>query len=243
MTSSTKVSIIPVLKDNYAYVVQAPSGETAIIDPGEAAPVITFLKRYDITPDYILITHHHDDHIGGVQALKEAYTPKVVGPRAEAHKIKFLDEMLDENSLFTFGKERIKIISTPGHTAGHIAYYFPQGGLLFSGDTLFSMGCGRLFEGTPHEMFTSLQKLKELPDDTLVYCGHEYTVSGARFGNHIDPNNADIRDQLAHAQELRKKEAPTIPSTIGMEKKTNVFLRAKTAAEFAELRRKKDIFS
>lgn len=243
MTSPIKVSIIPVLKDNYAYLLQSASGAVAVVDPGEAAPVITFLKRFDLKPDYIFITHHHADHIDGVQELKETYNPKVVGPRAEANKIKLLDEKLDEDSIFTFGNERIRIISTPGHTNGHISYYFPHSGILFSGDTLFSMGCGRLFEGTPHEMFLSLQKLKALPDETLVYCGHEYTISGAKFGHHIEPNNEDIKLQLELAKDLRKKDTPTLPSTIGMEKKTNVFLRAKTAAEFADIRRKKDIFS
>jgi hydroxyacylglutathione hydrolase len=243
MTPTLKVNIIPVLKDNYTYVLQSPSGETAIIDPGEAAPVITFLKRFELQPDYIFITHHHADHVGGVQELKETYPLKVIGPGAEADKIKLLDEKVDENSIFTFGNERIRIISTPGHTAGHIVYYFPQSGILFSGDTLFSMGCGRLFEGTPHEMFLSLQKLKALPDETLVYCGHEYTVSGARFSHHIEPHNEEIQNQLDLAKELRRKDTPTLPTTIGMEKKTNVFMRAETAAAFAELRRKKDIFS
>ncbi len=238
----TRVTLIPVLDDNYAYVLQSEDGLTGVVDPGAAEPVVAFLEQHKLGLDYILNTHHHGDHIGGNAALIEQYGAKLVGPRAEAARIPAMDLQVNEGDIFTFGNEVFQILETPGHTRGHICFYGSQSGILFAGDTLFAMGCGRVFEGSMEEMFASLQKLKALPAETLLYCGHEYTLSNGKFCAHADPHNADIHKRLKEVETLRKKNIPTLPSTLEQEYKTNVFLRAGAADEFAALRSAKDSF-
>ncbi len=236
------VQLIPVYEDNYAYLLQSPCGKTAIIDPGEADPIIKVLDNKNLTLDYILITHHHWDHVNGIAKLKKKYGCPVIVPQAEFNKIKGADIGLNDKDIFELGSEKAQIIQTSGHTMGAICYYFEDSKALFTGDTLFSLGCGRLFEGTAKDMFNSLEKLKALPNDTLVYCGHEYTRGNAGFCLSVEPNNQDLRKRIEQVKKLRSEGKPTIPSTIGMEKKTNIFLRTKNADEFKIIRRKKDVF-
>lgn len=236
------VQIIPVLNDHYVYI--APLGDkVAIIDCGEAAPVIKALERENITPDYLLITHHHHDHTNGIKAIKERYPQiEVIGPAAEAHKIPMLDKTVSEGDELALGGINIRIFDTPGHTLGHICYAAEIDGhtALFSGDTLFSMGCGRLFEGTPAQMWDSLQKLVTLPDDTLIYCGHEYTQANGRFCLSIEPENETLAERIEDVDTLRATGRPSIPVSLATEKQTNCFLRAKSAEEFARRRHLKD---
>ena len=234
------ISIIPILKDNYAYLLTSKSGETAIVDPGEAAPVIAALESRGLSLNYILNTHHHGDHIAGNTALQEKYGAKIAGPAKEQARIENMDILLDKSSYFSFGGEKVQILETPGHTSGHICFYFPESKAVFTGDTLFLMGCGRLFEGTAEQMWNSLQKIMVLPDDTRVYCGHEYTLGGAKFCLKIEPENKDLQSRLQQVKDLRDKNQPTIPGTIGLEKKTNAFVRAGSAEKFAEIRKQKD---
>ena len=236
------VYLIPVLETNYVSLIQTSCGKTAILDPGDANPVISELENLELTPDYILITHHHWDHVNGIPKLKQKYDCPVVAPQAEEEKINGVDIALKEGDIFELGEEKIKIISTPGHTMGGICYYFENSKVVFTGDTLFSMGCGRLFEGTAEDMFSSFEKLKALPDDTRVYCGHEYTRGGAGFCLTLDPDNEDLKKRIEEVKALCANNKPTLPSTIGMEKKTNVFMRAKDAKEFGEIRKKRDDF-
>ncbi|MFN3700274.1 MAG: hydroxyacylglutathione hydrolase [Alphaproteobacteria bacterium] len=236
------ITTLPILKDNYAYIITFENGQTAVIDPGEAAPVIDFLEAHDLKLDLIINTHHHGDHIAGNAALKERYHCPLAAPLKEADKIGEVDLPLAEGHDLTFGGERGIIIETPGHTLGHICLHYPNRSSIFTGDTLFSMGCGRLFESTADMMFAAFQKLAKLPEDTLVYCGHEYTQSNAAFALHVAPENADIAARAAEVNALRAKGQPTIPTSIGLEKKTNVFFHCKTAQDFAALRARKDSF-
>ncbi|MGN7438172.1 MAG: hydroxyacylglutathione hydrolase [Alcanivorax sp.] len=238
------VEIIPIIEtnQNYAYLIQTDCGKVAVLDPGEADPIIDILEQKNITPDYILITHHHWDHVNGIPKIKKKYDCPVVIPKAEESKIKYGDITLNDGDVFELGEEKAHIILTPGHTAGGICYYFPDSNIVFTGDTLFSLGCGRLFEGTAEDMFTSFEKLKKLPDGTLVYCGHEYTRANAGFCLSVAPDNAALKQRIAEVKTLRAENKPTLPTTIGIEKKTNVFMQTKTAQEFGDLRRKKDNF-
>lgn len=235
------IELIPVLSDNYSYVITS-GDKVAVIDPGEAEPVIDYLESKKLKLDYILNTHHHGDHIGGNKALKEKYGAQIIGPEAERAKIPAMDIGLREQDAFEFGSEVAHIIETPGHTAGHICFYFTNSEALFSGDTLFSMGCGRLFEGSPADMYSSLARLKALPDDVMVYCGHEYTQANAEFCVTQEPDNIDLRQRQQEINELREAGKPTIPVSLGTEKKTNVFLRATDENEFAKIRSLKDNF-
>lgn len=237
-----KTEIIPVLKDNYAYLLRLESGQIAVIDPGEAAPVIRYLQDNALSLDLIINTHHHGDHTGGNEALKNKYNCPVAAPAQEAQKIGNVDIGLAEDSPFEYGGDIFQILETPGHTLGHICLYHPESKALFSGDTLFSLGCGRLFEAGADVMWHSLQKLIALPADTLVYCGHEYTLGNAEFCAHIEPDNADLKTRRKEIEYLRSTGNPTVPVTLETELKTNVFLRAKNAAEFAALRHEKDSF-
>ena len=238
------VEIIPIIESNqnYAYLIKTDCGKVAILDPGEADPIIEILEKENLTPDYILITHHHWDHVNGIPKIVKKYSCPVVIPKAEEHMIKYSDITLNEGDVFELGEERAEIISTPGHTAGGICYYFRDSNIVFTGDILFSMGCGRLFEGTAEDMFTSFRKLKKLPDQTLVYCGHEYTRANAGFCLAVDQNNDVLKERIAEVKALRAENKPTIPTTIGLEKQTNVFMQADTSEEFATLRKKKDNF-
>jgi hydroxyacylglutathione hydrolase len=231
------VTLIPILKDNYAYLLEG-GGQVAVLDPGEAAPVIDAIQKKKGRLDYILNTHHHGDHIAGNAELKLKYGAKIVAPGHETRISS--DYPVREGDDFSFGGEKAEIFETPGHTRGHICFYFPKSKIVFTGDTLFLMGCGRLFEGSAEQMWGSLAKITALPDDTQIYCGHEYTQSNGKFSLTVEPKNIDLIERVAEVDVLRAAGQPTIPAALGLEKKTNVFLRAGSAARFAEIRSLKD---
>jgi hydroxyacylglutathione hydrolase len=236
------VTTIPILQDNYTYLVETSDGVTAIIDPGEAAPIMRTLELLDLKLDYILNTHHHGDHVAGNFALKDKYGAKILAPEKEKDRIKMVDVGLSEGSALKLGKEEVKIIETPGHTKGGICFFFKNSRALFTGDTLFSLGCGRLIEGTAEEMWGSLQKILMLPDTTNIYCGHEYTKNNGEFCLSVEPDNTDLQNRMTEVRNLRNSGQPTLPVRLDLEKKTNVFLRAGNAKRFAELRQMKDMF-
>lgn len=190
------VDIVPILNDNYCYILSCGE-DVAVVDPGDGAAVLRALEERGVAPSKILITHHHGDHIAGIDAIKNAYGCTVYGPAREAQKIPQLDVRLDDGATLTLGNEDVLVLLTPGHTAGHIVYWFEQSSLLFSGDTLFSLGCGRLLAGTAEEMFASLQKIKNLPDGTQIFCGHEYTLANAEFCRSIKPDDSALTDKIA----------------------------------------------
>ncbi len=236
------VTIIPILEDNYAYLLEFKSGETVIVDPGEAGPIIDVLREKNLSLDFILNTHHHSDHIAGNHDLKNAYNAKIAGPAKDSYRIADINIELQEGSTFQFGEEETQILETPGHTTGGICIYFPASKIIFTGDTVFSMSCGRLFEGTPEQMWESFQKIMALPDNTKLYCGHEYTQANGQFCLTIEPDNPDLKARMEEVDALRIEGKPTLPSTIGLEKQTNAFLRAGSAERFAEIRVMKDNF-
>ena len=243
--------------DNFGVLVHDPkSGQTAIIDAPEEAPILAAIKRTGWTPTMILTTHHHVDHVEANLALKERFKLRIVGPEAEKAKIPGIDETVEEGSVIHLGDERIEVIATPGHTAGHVSYYLPASSVAFTADTLFALGCGRLFEGKPPVMYESLKKLAALPAATVIYCGHEYTLANARFAVTVDPTNSALKERVARIEALRADDKPTLPTTIGEELSTNPFLRwhdpairkhlgmekASDAEVFAEIRKRKDNF-
>jgi hydroxyacylglutathione hydrolase len=236
-------SPVPILRDNYAWLLRdSATGATAIVDPAEAEPVIEALEKAGGRLDMILLTHHHADHIAGVEEVKARFTSVVVGAAADRYRLPPLDEAVKEGDTIRLGDAVGAVIETPGHTRGQINFFFPDGAVLLSGDTLFSLGCGRLIEGTPAEMFDSLRKLAALPPDTLVCCGHEYTESNARFALAVDPDNHALHAFVAKVEQLRSAGQPSVPSILGEELKANPFLLAPDAASFAQLRAKKDTF-
>jgi hydroxyacylglutathione hydrolase len=213
--------------DNFGVLIHDPgSGATASIDAPEAAPVEAALKRTGWRLTDILVTHHHGDHTGGIAQLKKAHQCRVVAPRNEAQRIPLVDETVGEGDTVKVGALAGRVIETPGHTAGHISYFFPAEKLAFVGDTLFSIGCGRVIEGNPEMMWQSLLKLRGLPDDTQFYCGHEYTAANVRFAKTIEPNNKALAARAEEVSRLLAAGKPTIPATIGAEKAANPFLRA-----------------
>lgn len=234
---------VPILSDNYAWLLrEQATGAIAIVDPADAKPIIAALERAGGRLDLILLTHHHADHVAGTDEVRARFGCPVVGAAADRHRLPKLDQAVREGDEVAFGSARARVIETPGHTVGQINFYFPDGGVLLSGDTLFSLGCGRLIEGTAEEMFRSLGKLKALPPATLVCCGHEYTQSNARFARSVDPDNPALTARTEQAGELRAAGKPTVPSTMGDELAANPFLRAKDVAHFADLRARKDRF-
>jgi hydroxyacylglutathione hydrolase len=245
------------LKDNYGVLVHDPaSGATAAIDAPEAAPVEAALTASGWKLSDILVTHHHGDHTAGIAELKRRHRARVVAPRREATKIPDVDETVGEGDTVTVGTLSARVIETPGHTLGQINYFFPAAKLLFAGDTLFSIGCGRVIEGNPEMMWQSLLKLRALPDDTMLFCGHEYTDANIRFALTIEPNNSALTARAAEVKRQIAAGMPTIPTPMGEEKRANVFLRAddpvvaaavglagKPAAQvFAEVRARKNKF-
>lgn len=247
----------PCLNDNYGYLVHEPSsGNTAAIDTPEVKPILAALAERGWTLTHILNTHHHFDHAGGNAELKEKTGCTVIGPKGEKDKIPGIDRPVGEGDIVELGAARARVIEVPGHTSGHIAYSFDEEHIAFVGDTLFALGCGRLFEGTPQQMWTSLGKLMTLPDDTIVYCAHEYTQANARFALSVEPQNAALVARAKEIDEKRSRGEWTVPTTIGLEKKTNPFLRAasidlrrtigleaaKDVDVFAETRKRKDNF-
>jgi hydroxyacylglutathione hydrolase len=225
MTAQTH--LFPCLSDNYGVLLHDPeTGATASIDAPDDAPVEAALKAKGWKLTDILVTHHHADHTDGIPALKAKYKCRVVAPAEVSKKYDFVDETVREGDKVKVGNLTGNVIDTPGHTAGHISYWFHDDALAFVGDTLFSIGCGRVIEGTPEMMWTSLRKLRDLPDNTEVYCGHEYTLANIKFAQTIEPNNAALKERAAEAQQEVAAKRPTIPTMIGEEKKANVFLRA-----------------
>ena len=215
------------LKDNYGVLLHDPAtGATASIDAPEAAPVDSALARTGWRLSDILVTHHHADHTGGIAELKARHHCRVVAPRGEAARIPQVDEMVRENDTVRVGELEGRVLETPGHTAGHISYFFPADRLAFVGDTLFSIGCGRVIEGTAEMMWQSLLKLRGLPGDTRIFCGHEYTQANIRFARTIEPANGALRARADEVQRLIAAQKPTIPSTLAEEKAANPFLRA-----------------
>ena len=234
---------VPILSDNYAWLLrESDSGATAIVDPADAAPVIAAIEAAGGRLDLILLTHHHADHVAGTDEVRARFGAPVVGAAADAHRLPRLDRAVREGEEVALGTASARVIDTPGHTRGQINFFFPDGAVLLSGDTLFSLGCGRLLEGTAAEMFASLQKLLALPDATLVCCGHEYTESNGRFALSVDPNNTALRERLAEVAAQRAAGKPSVPSTMGSERAANPFLRAPDVARFAALRAAKDKF-
>ena len=220
--------VIPVeaFKDNYIWLIriraESSSSRVAIVDPGDATPVLETLDRRSLVPEAILITHHHHDHVGGIGEILQHYSVPVYGPAGE--NIPAVDYPLKNNDKVSLtGAISFKVIAIPGHTSGHIAYYTP--GMLFCGDTLFTCGCGRLFEGTASQMYHSLETLSNLPDDTQVYCGHEYTLANLNFALQVEPRNTGLQKRLETSKQLRNRHQPTVPSLLGLEKLTNPFLR------------------
>ncbi|MBD0417266.1 hydroxyacylglutathione hydrolase [Oryzicola mucosus] len=243
--------------DNFGVLMHdATSGETAIIDAPEEAPILAAIARTGWTPTMILTTHHHADHVEANLALKKRFKLRIVGPEAERDRIPGIDDTVEQGSIIPFGDEEIDVIFTPGHTAGHVSYHLPQSKVAFTADTLFALGCGRLLECAPPVMFESLQKLAALPADTTVYCGHEYTLANARFALTVDPDNVQLRERAARIEALRAENRLTLPTTIGEELETNPFLRwadpairkhlgmegATDVEVFAEIRKRKDNF-
>ncbi len=248
---------IPVLTDNYIYLLHEPEQNfTAVVDPALTEPVLDALHQNGWILDCILNTHHHWDHVGANLELKAETQCQIWGAEVDQQRIPGLDKMLKNQEEVCFGAERIKIFHTPGHTLGHIVYFFQSSHVLFSGDTLFSMGCGRLFEGTPEQMWTSLQLIKGLPKDSRVYCAHEYTQANASFAKTIEPENPWLKQRIAEVEQLRAAGLSTIPTCLETELNTNPFLRAdcqeikktlgmlgsKDVATFARIRELKDQF-
>lgn len=221
------VDVFPARSDNFGYLVHdQASGRTAAIDAPEAAAIRNALIHRGWTLTDIFITHHHIDHVEAIAELKAAFGARVVGPRDEADKIEGLDELVGDGDTIELGDTSFAVMATPGHTLGHVVFYNAEGGHLFSADALFSLGVGRMFEGTPGPMWEGVKRLRALPDDTLVYCGHEYTESNARFALSIDPDNAVLQKRADEVKALRLAGRATIPFTLGEDKRANPFMRA-----------------
>lgn len=255
--SKLEIEQIQVLDDNYIYLLHEPeSGATAAVDPAVAEPVMEALERRGWRLTHILNTHHHADHTGGNRDLKAATGCTIVGARSDAGRIPGLEVEIGGGDSFLLGGAAAMVLDVPGHTRGHIAYWFPDSHALFCGDTLFALGCGRLFEGTPEQMWDSLVKLRGLPPETQVFCAHEYTQSNARFARTVERDNEALKARIAQIDALRARHRPTVPSLLSDERETNPFLRAdeesvaravglpgaEPARVFAEIRRRKDAF-
>jgi hydroxyacylglutathione hydrolase len=254
--SQLEIRLVPLLRDNYAYLLRDPETKaTAIVDPSEATPVLRVLEEAGWKLTHILNTHHHHDHTGGNLEIKAATGATIVGPRADRDRIAGIDVAVGEGDDYALGAAVAQIFDVPGHTSGHIAYWFRDSRAVFSGDTLFLMGCGRLFEGTPEQMWRSLGKLRALPAETRIYCGHEYTQANARFALSVEPHNPALTERARQVDALRAAGRATIPGTMGEERATNPFLRADepslqaamgtpgdAVATFATIRQRKDNF-
>ena len=243
MIAAPEIVAVPAFSDNYIWLLHDPaSGHTAVIDPGDGMAALAGAEARGWRIGQVLITHWHPDHTGGIAAVTAATGAPVWGPEAERDKFAGLDHGLSDGDGVDIGPWSAEVWHVPGHTLGHIAYVLPEAGVAFVGDTLFAGGCGRLFEGTPEQMFASLQRLATLPERTVVYPAHEYTLGNYRFAAHAFPDDAKVADRLRDVERLRAEGSPTLPTTIGAERATNPFLRARDPAEFAELRAGKDSF-
>ena len=237
------IKIIPCLLDNYSYLIHDEQSNTvAIVDPSEFEPCDKIIEKKFKKLDFILNTHHHYDHVGGNEKLKKKYNSIILGFENDKNRIPGVDKILKDNQEFKIGNLNFKTIFIPGHTTGHIAFYFKKEKVVFTGDTLFSLGCGRIFEGTHSQMFNSLMKLKELPQNTKIYCGHEYTKQNSNFCIVHDENNENLKAKIKEIEIKLKNRIPTIPSTIKDELECNVFLRSHNVETFSKLRDLKDNF-
>ena len=252
-----EIVTIPCLSDNYAFLAHdAASGQTALIDAPEPGPILAALDARNWKLSHVLLTHHHWDHVDGLAGILEHHSAKVIGAAADAHRLPHLDLQVREGDTFEIGGEPVHVLDVSGHTVGHIAFYMPESTAVFTADSLMALGCGRLFEGTPAQMWASLGKLAALPDETIVCSGHEYTQSNAKFAITVDPDNAALQQRTKDIDRARAAGEPTVPSTLALEKATNPFLRAtdpgiKTqlgmenadpVSVFAEIRARKDRF-
>ncbi|WP_170311813.1 hydroxyacylglutathione hydrolase [Sulfitobacter sabulilitoris] len=252
-----EIVTVPCLSDNYAFVVHDDAtGETAVVDVPEAAPIAAILKQREWTLSQVWLTHHHWDHVDGLAELLADHPARVVGAKADAHRLPPLDHAVTPGDTFDFAGHAVHVIDVPGHTVGHIALHLPDADAVFTADSLMALGCGRLFEGTADQMWGSMQRLMALPRDTVVYSGHEYTAANARFALTIDPENSALISRSQDIEAARAAQTPTVPSTLALELETNPFLRAadphirahlgladaSDAQVFAEIRARKDAF-
>ena len=238
-----EIERVPVLSDNYVWLAhETESGETTVIDPAVAAPVLAAAERRGWRISQIWNTHWHPDHTGGNSEIKAATGCFVTGPAAESARIPTLDAQVSEGDRVSLGPILAEVLEVPAHTAGHIAYHLHREGVIFVGDTLFAMGCGRLFEGSAAQMYLNLQRLAGLPDDTRVYCAHEYTLSNGRFALTVEPDNEALIERMATVEAVRAVGEATVPTTIALERATNPFMRAGDVEEFARRRAAKDVF-
>ena len=238
-----KIEIIKCLKDNYSYLIIDETNKNAcVVDPSEGEPIINFIENNKINLKYILNTHHHYDHVGGNLELKKKYNSNIIGFKEDKDRIPGVDIFVENNQIWKKDNFEAKIYHIPGHTTGHIAYYFYKEKKIFTGDTLFSLGCGRIFEGTYEQMFNSLNKIKELPRDTEIYCGHEYTLQNSIFCIANDSKNLKLKDKIIRIKEKLKNGLPTMPTVLNDEIECNIFLKAKDVKSFSKLRDLKDNF-
>lgn len=241
MTDRLDVLRVPVLADNYVWLVHdRVSGETLVVDPAVADPVLAAAQARGWRISQIWNTHWHGDHIGGNAAIKAATGANITAPAAELARIPDVDHPVREGDVVRLGSHAAQVMEVPAHTAGHIAYHFTQDQLIFVGDTLFAMGCGRLFEGTAQQMFTNMARLAALPPETQVYCAHEYTLANGRYAQRAEPDNAAITQRMTEVEAMRARGEATVPTSIALERATNPFMRADTATELARRRAEKD---
>lgn len=234
---------VPMLSDNYAWLLRdEASGALAFIDPAESEAAIDAVAAMGGSLAMVLLTHHHSDHIGGAEALRTRFGAQIVGAALDSHRLPALDIAVREGEDFAFAGHKVEVLETPGHTVGHISYFLPDGPMLFCGDTMFSLGCGRMFEGTPVQFFDSFRKIAALPPRTLIYCGHEYTQSNARFALSIDPDNQALRDKASEVDRLRAAGQMTVPVRLEDELPVNPYLLARDAVSFGRIRLLKDAF-
>mgnify|MGYP002701149104 FL=1 len=238
-----RIEILKCLQDNYSYLIIDETNKNAcVVDPGESIPIINFVEKKNINLRYILNTHHHYDHIGGNLELKEKYGSKIVAFKNDKSRIPEIDVLVQNNQIWKAGNFEAKIYHTPGHTSGHIVFYFFNEKKIFTGDTLFSLGCGRIFEGTYKEMFNSLNKIKKLPKETKIYCGHEYTLQNSNFCIQQDPKNSKLKDKIIKIKKKLENGLPTLPTILSEEIECNIFLKANNIETFSKLRDLKDNF-
>ena len=238
-----KIEIIKCLQDNYAYIIiDETSRSSIVVDPSESKPIIDYIEKNNLNLKFILNTHHHFDHVGGNKELKKKYNLKVAGFEGDKNRIPEIDIALSDKKIWRSNNFEAKVYHIPGHTSGHICYHFFKQNILFTGDTLFSLGCGRIFEGTYEEMFSSLQLIKSFPLDTKIYCGHEYTLNNSNFCINYDKENSTLKDKIKLIKKKLDNNMSTMPTTIKEELECNIFLKSKDLRSFSKLRDLKDKF-